>query len=179
VHACSSLQCLVRGSRLNLRAKVGSSRLLEVTREDGLEEGAEDELGTTSLGKRKPEGEDQLKRIVEWEPVNYGNQALQYSEKSEHDPVSEPLSIIGLASREESFERIITGDDETGKVGEDLPSEVEEDEEKVDADYTKNGVNFRDGGLFLEVIENFVLRQFLINLREVVLSAILERHLEA
>jgi hypothetical protein len=42
------LQCLVRGSRRNLCAKVGSSRLLEVAREDGLEEGAEDELGTTA-----------------------------------------------------------------------------------------------------------------------------------
>lgn len=48
-HAGSRLQCLVRGGRVNLRAKVRSSRLLEVAREDGLEEGAEDELGTTAI----------------------------------------------------------------------------------------------------------------------------------
>lgn len=47
-HAGSRLQSLVRGSRVNLRAEVGSSRLLEVAREDGLEERAEDELGTTA-----------------------------------------------------------------------------------------------------------------------------------
>lgn len=29
----------------------------------------------------------------------------------------EPLGIIGLAGREDSFERIVSGDDETSKVG--------------------------------------------------------------
>lgn len=65
-----------------------------MAREDWLEEGAEDELGTAvsplviiralgvgetgipSLGKSKPEGEDKLECVVEWEPVNNGDQAL-------------------------------------------------------------------------------------------------------
>jgi hypothetical protein len=72
---------------------------------------------------------------------------------------SEPLGIIGLANGEESFEGIISGDDETSKVGKDLSSKVEEDEEKVEADYSKNGVNFGDGGLLLEVVEDLVLRK--------------------
>lgn len=67
-----------------------------MAREDGLEERAEDELGTTasvlvtiqaprmetgipSLGKSKPEGEDQLECVVEWEPVNNRDQALNHT----------------------------------------------------------------------------------------------------
>lgn len=72
---------------------------------------------------------------------------------------SEPLGIIGLASGKESFEGIISGDNKTSKVGEDLSSEVEEDKEKVDGDYSKNGVNLGDRGLLLEVVENLVLRK--------------------
>lgn len=30
-----------------------------------------------SLGESKPEGEDQLEGVVEWEPVNNGDQALK------------------------------------------------------------------------------------------------------
>lgn len=68
-----------------------------MAREDGLEERAEDELGTTasvlvtiraltigetgipSLGERKPEGEDELEGVVEREPVNNGDQALNHT----------------------------------------------------------------------------------------------------
>jgi len=156
-HAGSRLQSLVRGSRVNLRAEVGSSRLLEVAREDRLEERAEDELGTTSLGKSKPEGEDKLEGVVEREPVNNRDQALKDSQKSEHNPVSEPLGIIGLAGRENSFERVVSGDDETSKVGKDLSSEVEENEEEVEADNTKDGVDLGHGCLLLKVVEDLVL----------------------
>lgn len=71
----------------------------------------------------------------------------------------EPLGIIGLAGREDSFERIVSGDDETSKVGKDLSSEVEENEEEVEADNTKDGVDLGDGCLLLEVVEDLVLRQ--------------------
>lgn len=75
-------------SRVNLGAKVGSSgaRLGEVAREDGLEEGTEDDLGTTvecqflfmcfdacnlrGLGKSHPQDENKLESVVEGEPVN-------------------------------------------------------------------------------------------------------------
>lgn len=72
---------------------------------------------------------------------------------------SEPLGIIGLAGRENSFERIVSGDDESSKVGKDLSSEVKQDEEEVEADNSKDGVNLGDGCLLLEVVEDLVLRQ--------------------
>lgn len=69
----------------------------------------------------------------------------------------EPLGIIGLVGREDSFERIVPGNDETSKVGKNLSSKVEENEEEVEADNTEDGVNLRDGCLLLEVVEDLVL----------------------
>lgn len=72
---------------------------------------------------------------------------------------SKPLGIIGLAGREDSFEGIVSGEDETSEVGKDLASEVKENEEEVEADNTKNGVNLGDRSLLLKVVEDLVLRQ--------------------
>jgi hypothetical protein len=72
---------------------------------------------------------------------------------------SEPLGIVGLVGRENSFEGVVSWDDETSKVGKDLSSEVEENEEEVEADNTTNGVNLGDGCLLLKVVEDLVLRQ--------------------
>lgn len=72
---------------------------------------------------------------------------------------SEPLGIIGLAGRENSFEGIVSGEDESSKVGKDLSSKVEENEEEVEADNSKDSVNLGDGCLLLEVVEDLVLRQ--------------------
>jgi hypothetical protein len=98
-------------SRVNLRAEVGSSRarLGEVARENGLEEGAEDDLGTTikcqsksessgvsalrSLGERHPQNEDELKGVVEGEPVNGVDGALKHRQERVDDPVSQPLEL--------------------------------------------------------------------------------------
>lgn len=86
-----SLQCLVRGGRINLCAQVGSRRAAcsKIAGEHWLDEGAKDDLSTTefgfrfylcliefrirdlpSLGKSKPKSKDKLERVVEWEPVN-------------------------------------------------------------------------------------------------------------
>lgn len=70
---------------------------------------------------------------------------------------SEPLGIIGLVGRENGLEGVVSGDDETSKVGKNLSSEVEENEEEVEADNTKDGVNLGDGCLLLEVVEDLVL----------------------
>jgi hypothetical protein len=72
---------------------------------------------------------------------------------------SEPLGIIGLVGREDSFKGIVSGEDETSKVGKDLTSKVEENEEEVEADNTKNGVDLGDGRLLLKVVEDLILRQ--------------------
>ena len=91
------LQSLVGGHSVNLGAEVGSggSGLGEVLGEDWLEEGAEDKLSTTvmdcqyvwpdmvsydnspSLWESKPEGEDKLEGVVEWEPVDGVDQAFK------------------------------------------------------------------------------------------------------
>jgi len=53
----------------------------------------------------------------------------------------QPLSIVNLAGTEECIERIISRDDESGEVGKNLSSEVEEDKEEVKSDYSEDSVD--------------------------------------
>jgi hypothetical protein len=69
------------------------------------------------------------------------------------------LSIICLARAEESFHRIVTWDEEAGKVHEELASNVEEDQEHIDGSESKKDVDLRDVRLLLEVVESRVLGQ--------------------
>jgi len=80
---------------LSLEVLGGGGTGCEVAGEDGLEEGSEDDLGTSGLGKRHPEDEDELEGVVEWEPVDSAYSALEEGQESIHDPVRKPLSIIG------------------------------------------------------------------------------------
>jgi len=45
--------------------------------------------------------------------------------------LSTHLSVIGLGGAEQGVQRIVTRDDETGDVDQELASDVEEDEEEV------------------------------------------------
>lgn len=67
------------------------------------------------------------------------------------------MSIIGFARTKQSLKRVITRNEETSKIYEKLPSNVEENEEKVNGDKTEEGIDFRDRGLLLEVVERRVL----------------------
>lgn len=67
------------------------------------------------------------------------------------------MSVVGLAGGEEGLKRVIAGDDETGKVGEELSSNVEEDGKEVESCDTQDNVDLGDGGLRLKVVEQVVL----------------------
>jgi len=82
----------------------------EVAGEDWLEEGAEDDLGTAGLGKSHPENEDELEGVVEWEPVDSADSALENSQEGIDNPVSQPLSVIARLCGEQGLERVIGGD---------------------------------------------------------------------
>lgn len=69
------------------------------------------------------------------------------------------LGIINLACAEQRFERVISRDEEAGKVHKKLASNVEEDQEEVDPNKAKESVHLRDGGLLLKVVEHRVLGQ--------------------
>jgi len=123
---------LALGGRLSLRPQVGrGGTSLEVAGEGGLEEGAEDDLGTAGLGKSHPEDEDELEGVVEGEPVDGVDQALKDNQECVGNPVSQPLCIIGLARAEKSLERKVARDDKSGNVDEELGADVEKDEEEV------------------------------------------------
>lgn len=54
------------------------------------------------------------------------------------------LSVISRTRSKQGTKRVITGDQETGKVNQELAGNVKEDEEKVDADKAKDGVDLGD-----------------------------------
>jgi hypothetical protein len=69
------------------------------------------------------------------------------------------VGVIGLARGEQSLERVVAGDEETGKVDEELASDVEEDEEEGEGTETEDDVDLGDGALLLKVVEGRVLGQ--------------------
>lgn len=71
------------------------------------------------------------------------------------------LGVIRGARSEEGLERVVTGEEETGEVNEELASDVEENEEEVDADKTQDDIDLGDAGLALQVVQNRVLGKLL------------------
>lgn len=69
------------------------------------------------------------------------------------------LSIICLARGEQGIERVVARNQETGKVDEELASNVEENQEGVDSDQAEDDIDLRNGGLALQIVEDRVLRE--------------------
>lgn len=67
------------------------------------------------------------------------------------------MGIVHLGDGEQSLQRVVARDDEAGDVGQELATEVEDDEEEVQGDKTNDGVDLGDRGLLLEVVESRVL----------------------
>ena len=69
------------------------------------------------------------------------------------------LSVIRLARSEQGLQRVVSREDEAGGVDEELAGNVEENEQEVEGTQAEHNVDFGNGGLGLEVIEDLVLRQ--------------------
>jgi hypothetical protein len=111
------------------------------------------------LGLRKSEPEDKckLEDVVEGEPVRGTDCALDDSEESVNNPVSQPLSVISLSSREEGVKGVVGGENEASEVDEQLTGNIKEDQEGVDTAQTKDNVDLGDRGLALKVVKDRVL----------------------
>jgi len=175
----NSLHCLqgLVGGRVNLGTEVGSGSTgsREVSCENWLEEGAEDDLGAVGEWKSEPEDKDELESVVEWEPIDGVDGTFKDSKESKDNPVCEPLSIVSLVNAEQGFQRVISRNHKSSNIGKELASNVEEDEEEVGCDNTEEDVDLGNIGLLLEVVEDRILGKFLINLGDVALSFVLER----
>jgi len=141
-----------------------------------VKERSEDDLSAVGDGKCHPQNQDEFEDIVEWEPVDGINDALKDREEGIDNPVCQPLSIIHLATAEQRFERVVSRENETSEVDEKLASDVEEDEEEVESDEAEEDIDLGDVGLLLEIVEDRVPAEFLIDLRDLVLGFVLERH---
>jgi len=152
---------LLRGTEsgsISFGAEVGGGRpgVGEVLGEDRVQSAAEEKLGTAKLRKSEPHHKGELEEIVEGEPVGEVHSTLEDSKECEADPVSKPLGVISLADGEQGLQGVVGWDDETRKVGEELTSEVQEDQEEIKEANTADDVNLGDIGLLLEVNEHRV-----------------------
>jgi len=173
--ALSHLQGLVSAIDLGAEVGSGSTGSGEVLGEDWLDERAEDKLGTTSSWESEPEDNDELECVVEWEPIDSADGALKNGQEREDHPVGEPLSVIRLANSEQGLKRVVTWDDKSSNICEELPTNIEEDEEEVGCDQSEKGIDLGDRSLLLKVVEKRVLGKLLINLGNVALRFVLER----
>jgi hypothetical protein len=83
--------------------------------------------------------------------------SVEFSHFARNETYCKPLSIIRFANAEESLKGVITRNDESGKIGKKLTSDVEEDKEEISGKQAKEGIYFRDRGLLLQVIQNRIL----------------------
>lgn len=63
------------------------------------------------------------------------------------------------AGSEESVHGVVAGDDETGEVGEKLPTKVEDDEEEVESSNADGCVSLGNASLLLKLVQGGVLGQ--------------------
>ena len=69
----------------------------------------------------------------------------------------EPLCIITLPNTEQSLQRVISGNDESGHICKKLTANVEEDEEEIGCDKAKECINLRNRGLLLQIVQSWIL----------------------
>lgn len=77
----------------------------------------------------------------------------------------QPLRVVLLVVGEESSEGVVSGDDEAGEVGEELATEVEDDEEEVKSTNTDDGIGLGNAGLSFQVVERGILGQLSLRVR--------------
>jgi len=160
---------------LSLEVGRGAS-LGEVLGENGLHEGSVDDLSTAGLGKSHPQNKDKLEGVVKGEPVDGVDSALKDSQERIDHPVRQPLSIIGTPSRKQCMKGIVGRKDKADGIDEELGGNVEEDQEEIHGTKAKDDIDLLDTGLLLEFIERAIFTELLIELGDMVLGAILDRH---
>ena len=69
----------------------------------------------------------------------------------------QPLRVILLVRAKQRTKGVVSGDDESRNVGQELTAEVEDDQEEVERPQTKHGIGLGDRCLPLEVVERGVL----------------------
>ncbi len=83
----------------------------------------------------------------------------------DEETYGQPLRIVILGIGEEGSEGVVSGNDEAGKVGEELATEVEDDEEEVKGADTDDGIGLGNADLPLQVVEGGILGQLRLRVR--------------
>jgi hypothetical protein len=83
----------------------------------------------------------------------------RWSAQAWRDTYGQPLCIVNLAGGEKSFHRVVARYDEASEINQELGADVEEDEEEVQANKTKEDVDLGHAGLLLEIVERLIFGQ--------------------
>ena len=113
-------------------------------------------IGLLGLWEGHPEDKHKLEGVVEWEPVDGIDGALEEGQEGIHNPVGEPLGVVGLAGSEQCLEGVVGWDGETDGVDQEVGADVEEDEEEVEGAETEHNVDLWHVGLTLEVVQRVI-----------------------
>ncbi len=70
---------------------------------------------------------------------------------------SQPLSIVSGAGSEQGIQRVVAGNDEASQIGEELATEVEDNEEEVEGAQADNSIRLGDTSLLLKIVQGGVL----------------------
>ena len=75
----------------------------------------------------------------------------------EYGSYCEPLGIVALSDAEQSLQRVVSWEQESGDVGKKLTSDVEEDKEEIRCDKAKERVNLGNRSLLLQIVQSRIL----------------------
>lgn len=99
-------------------------------------------------------------------PVLSSRLAARQQSRFHQKTNSQPLGVVRLGRGEESTKRIVRGNKEPGNVGQELPTQIEEDEEKVERDDADDRVGLGNSGRLLEVVESGVLGELMFQISD-------------
>lgn len=67
------------------------------------------------------------------------------------------MGVVTLADTEKCLEGVVCRNHESSEVGQELPADIEEDEEEVECDQAEKSVDLGEPGLLLEIVQDFIL----------------------
>lgn len=69
------------------------------------------------------------------------------------------MSIVSFTGTKQGSQRVVARDQEASEIGQELATEVEDDEKEVEGGHANDSIDLRDRGLLLDVVEGGIFRK--------------------
>ena len=155
----------IRGSSTGLLGWLG---LFQVGKEERSDDIVVHHLGSLKLGVVKPNEESTLDVKVKWNKGSQNKRSLLNNrEERKHDPIREPLCVVGRIHRVNSFEGHVCGVEETNEIGNELgPTDNPNGDGKDGREEDKENC-FWDLKLVFEFLQAFCMHMHIMIVEEV------------